>query len=124
MKRAGALGSSVAHYSHNLLVAGTNARDMLVCARALAETGGGFVVAAEGEVRGRMPLPFAGLLSTADAATVCGNLEQVEAAARSLGCRVPCPFGVLSFLALSVIPELRVTDQGLWDVVQQEFLRL
>jgi adenine deaminase len=122
LKRAGALGSSVAHDSHNLLVAGSNARDMLACARVLAKMGGGFVVVAEGEVRARLPLPFAGLLSTENAGTVCQELEQVESAARSLGCNVPCPFGVLSFLALSVIPELRVTDQGVWDVQDQHFL--
>jgi adenine deaminase len=123
LQREGALGSSVAHDSHNLLIAGSNPADMRTCARALAEMGGGFVVAADGVVRARMPLPFAGLLSTQDATTVCSQLEEVEAAARSLGCTLLCPFGVLSFLALSVIPELRVTDQGLWDVVQQKFLR-
>jgi adenine deaminase len=124
LERAGALGSSVAHDSHNLILAGTNPRDLLACARALAETGGGFVVAADGEVRARLPLPLAGLLSLESADTVCRQLEEVERAAQALGCSVPCPFGVLSFLALSVIPELRITDQGLWDVVGQQFVRL
>lgn len=124
VQRPGALGSSVAHDSHNLLIAGTNARDMLACARALAESGGGFVAVSEGEIRARLPLPLAGLLSLESAETVCGQLEEVERAARHLGCSVPCPFGVLSFLALSVIPELRITDQGLWDVVGQRFLQL
>ncbi len=124
LERPGALGSSVAHDSHNLLVAGTNPRDLLTCTRALAETGGGFVVAAGGEVKARLPLPLAGLLSLESADTVCGQLEEVERAAQALGCSVPCPFGVLSFLALSVIPELRITDQGLWDVVGQQFVRL
>jgi adenine deaminase len=82
------------------------------------------VVASEGEVRARLPLPFAGLLSLESAETVCRQLEEVEGAARQLGCGVPCPFGILSFLALSVIPELRITDQGLWDVVGQRFLHL
>jgi adenine deaminase len=124
LERAGALGSSVAHDSHNLLIAGTNARDLLTCARALAETGGGFVVAADGAVKACLPLPLAGLLSLESADTVCGQLEEVERAAQALGCSVPCPFGVLSFLALSVIPELRITDQGLWDVVGQQFVGL
>jgi adenine deaminase len=124
LERPGALGSSVAHDSHNLLIAGTNARDLLTCARALAETGGGFVVAADGAVQARLPLPLAGLLSLESADTVCGQLEEVERAAAALGCSVPCPFGVLSFLALSVIPELRITDQGLWDVAGQQFVRL
>ena len=124
IKRPGALGSSVAHDSHNVILAGTNPRDMLACARALAESGGGFVVASEGEIRARLPLPLAGLLSLEAADTVCHQLEEVESAASALGCSVPCPFGVLSFLALSVIPELRITDQGLWDVIGQQFVHL
>src|SRR5262249_42097156 len=63
----GAIGSSVAHDSHNLIIAGTNAGDMLVCARALAEQGGGFVVASSGSLRALLPLPVAGLLSLRDA---------------------------------------------------------
>ncbi len=118
----GALGSSVAHDSHNLVIVGTNAGDMAACARALAESGGGFVVVSGGEARARLPLPFAGLLSLEPAETVCRQLQEVEGAARRLGCDVPCPFGILSFLALPVIPELRITDQGLWDVVGQRFL--
>jgi adenine deaminase len=97
---------------------------MLVCVRALAETGGGFVVVADGEVQARLPLPIAGLLSTASSDTVCGQLEAVCAAARSLGCGLASPFGTLSFLALPVIPELRITDQGLFDVSKQQFIPL
>ncbi|MCH8004975.1 MAG: adenine deaminase [Planctomycetes bacterium] len=121
-RRHGALGSSVAHDSHNLIIAGTNPTDMLLCARALAETGGGFVVAAGGAIAGRLPLPVAGLLSMSDAETVCRQLIEVRQAARALGSQLPCPFGTLSFLALSVIPELRITDQGLYDVVNQRFV--
>ncbi len=122
LRRPGALGSSVAHDSHNLIVAGTNPEDMLVCVRALQESGGGFVVAAEGAVRARLPLPVAGLLSTADADTVCRQLREVREAAQTLGCELPAPFGTLSFLALPVIPELRITDQGLFDVRSQQFV--
>ena len=121
-RRHGALGSSVAHDSHNLIIAGTNPTDMLLCARALAETGGGFVVAAGGALARRLPLPVAGLLSMSDAETVCRQLIEVRQAARALGSQLPCPFGTLSFLALSVIPELRITDQGLYDVVNQRFV--
>jgi adenine deaminase len=124
LRRHGALGSSVAHDSHNLILAGTNPRDMLACARALAESGGGFVAASGGEVRALLPLPLAGLLSLEPVDAVCGKLEELERAARALGCDIPSPFGVLSFLALSVIPELRVTDQGLWDVVGQQFVAI
>jgi adenine deaminase len=118
----GAIGSSVAHDAHNLIVAGTNPADMLACARSLAETGGGFVVAAGGDVRARLELPVAGLLSLRPAAEVCRQLQAVRGAARALGCRLACPFGTLSFLALSVIPELRITDQGLFDVTTQKLI--
>ena len=122
--RAGALGSSVAHDSHNLIVAGTAARDMLACIRWLAESGGGFVVASEGEVRARLPLPFAGLLSLDGADAVCDQLEEVNQAARELGCGLASPFGTLSFLALPVIPEIRITDRGLFDVLAQQLILL
>jgi adenine deaminase len=123
LRQAGALGSSVAHDSHNLIVAGTNAADMLACVRALEDSGGGFVVAVGGTVKARLPLPIAGLLSTEPADTVCRQLQDVGDAARSLGCTLPAPFGTLSFLALPVIPELRITDRGLFDVRAQAFLK-
>ena len=124
LTRDGALGSSVAHDSHNLIIAGTNARDMLVCARALAEHGGGFVAASDGAVRALLPLPVAGLLSLEDADTVCRQLEDVNRAVHALGCPLEAPFGTLSFLALPVIPELRITAQGLFDVREQQFIHL
>ena len=120
LTRHGAIGSSVAHDSHNLIVAGTNPRDMLACARALAEAGGGFVAVA-GESRTLLPLPVAGLLSTEAAEVVCRQLGEVNAAARSLGCRLDAPFGTLSFLALPVIPEVRITARGPFDVRNQRF---
>lgn len=124
LREAGAIGSSVAHDAHNLVVAGTTTGDMLACARALAETGGGFVVAADGSIVARLPLPVAGLLSTHDHRTVLEELNEVTQAARNLGCTLPTPFGTLSFLCLSVIPELRITDRGLLDVTRQEFVPL
>jgi adenine deaminase len=124
LRHGGALGSSVAHDSHNLIIAGSNARDMMACVNSLEESGGGFVVTAGGEVRAQLPLPIAGLLSTEGADTVCQQLQRVHRLAQTLGCRLPSPFGTLSFLALPVIPELRITDQGLFDVRRQEFVRL
>jgi adenine deaminase len=120
----GALGSSFAHDSHNLIIAGTNPRDMLVCARALAEHGGGFVVASDGCVQAMLPLPVAGLLSIEPAEVVCRQLDEVGRAARALGCPLSVPFGTLSFLALPVIPELRITTHGVFDVQRQQFLTL
>jgi len=112
----GALGSSVGHDAHNLVITGTNASDMLVCARALADIGGGFVVVRDGAVIERMPLPVAGLLSTEPAAEVCRQQAAVNLAAAALGCSLHSPFGTLSFMPLTVIPSLRITDVGLFDV--------
>lgn len=123
-KHAGALGSSVAHDSHNLVIAGTHPREMLLAARALKEMSGGFVVVADGRVVARMPLAIAGLISREDAATVCRQMAELHRAAQQLGCPLPSPFGTLSFLALSVIPELRITDQGVFDVSRQEFVSM
>ncbi len=123
-RKHGAMASSVAHDSHNLIVTGTNARDMLACVRKLAETGGGWASATGGEVRACLPLPVAGLMSTHDAATVCRGLEELHAVTRDLGCPLPYPFGTLSFLALPVIPELKITDRGPFDVARQEFVKL
>jgi adenine deaminase len=118
----GAFGSSVAHDSHNLIVLGTNPRDMLTCVRHLEASGGGFVVATEGRVLADLPLPVAGLMSTEDATAVRGQLERLHRAAEQLGCGLASPFAALSFLALPVIPELRVTPRGLFDVGKQQFV--
>ncbi len=123
-QRHGALASSVAHDSHNIIVTGTNPSDMLLAVQAIAEVGGGFAVVSEGRLMERLPLPFAGLLSLERAETVCEQLHAVRRAAQSLGCTLPCPFGALSFLALPVIPELKLTARGVFDVVRQEWLQL
>jgi adenine deaminase len=124
LRRHGALGSSVAHDSHNLIVVGTNPRDMLACAHALREMGGGFVAASDGAIQAALPLALAGLISMESADTVCRKLEEVNASAHALGCPLDAPFGALSFLALPVIPELRITDRGLYDVVAQKFVKV
>lgn len=121
-RRPGALGSSVAHDAHNLVIAGTNAADMLACTRALAEMGGGLVVSSAGAIKARLPLPVAGLVSDRDHRSVRSQLDEVTAAARNLGCPLDAPFGTLSFLSLSVIPELRITDRGLFDVTKQQIV--
>ncbi len=121
LNRRGAIGSSVAHDSHNLIVAGTDPGSMLACVEALAAAGGGFVAAVEGVVEAALPLPVAGLIALADADTVCAQLAAVHRVARLLGCPLAAPFGTLSFLALPVIPELRITARGLFDVRTQQF---
>jgi adenine deaminase len=113
---AGALASSVAHDSHNLVVAGVNDRDMAVAAARVADLGGGLAVAWGGEVRAELPLPIAGLMTPRPLEDVRQALDRLNGAARQLGCRLADPFMTLSFLALPVIPELKLTDRGLVDV--------
>lgn len=115
--RRGALAGTVAHDSHNLIVAGVSDADMLLAVRALADCGGGFVCVCEGRVLELLPLPLAGLMSDQEPATVAAGLDRLNAAARSLGCAEDInPFMQLSFLSLPVIPKLRLTDKGLVDV--------
>jgi adenine deaminase len=114
--RAGALASSVAHDSHNIVVAAADDGDALIAARAAAELGGGLVVAAGGEVRASVALPLAGLLADRPPREVAADLARAEAVAAELGCHLGAPFMALSFLALPVIPSLKLTDHGLVDV--------
>ncbi|MCC6178708.1 MAG: adenine deaminase [Chloroflexi bacterium] len=114
--KAGALASSVAHDAHNIGVVGTNDRDMLAAVGALAEQRGGLAVVRDGEVLARLPLPIGGLMSDRPFEEVAAGLEAVERASAVLGCTIDRPFMILSFLALSVIPSLKLTDRGLVDV--------
>ncbi|HYF92010.1 MAG TPA: adenine deaminase [Symbiobacteriaceae bacterium] len=109
----GAIASTVGHDSHNLLVAGASDSDMLLAARLLAVTGGGFCAVADGQELARLPLPIAGLISDRPLTRVRADLDRLEEAARELGVRIHSPFMALSFLALPVIPALRLTDMGL-----------
>ncbi|HEV7751901.1 MAG TPA: adenine deaminase [Baekduia sp.] len=113
---SGALASSVAHDSHNIVVAAADDGDAMVAARAVAEMGGGLVVAAGGQVRAAVPLPLAGLLADRPPREVADELAQATRVAAELGCSLRAPFMALSFLALPVIPSLKLTDQGLVDV--------
>ena len=116
----GALGSSVAHDSHNIIVIGTNDRDMYLAAVKVIEIGGGHVVVSGNKVLGSLPLPIAGLLSDRSLEELVSEEERLLAAARGLGARPASPFIKLSFLALPVIPELKITDKGLIDVSRCE----
>ncbi len=121
----GALASTVAHDSHNLLVLGSAAAAMEAAARAVAAEGGGMAVSsAQGEVLALLPLPVGGLMSGAGAATVARGYELLGEAARRVGCTLPHPFMALSFLSLPVIPELKITDRGLVDVNSFTFVKL
>jgi adenine deaminase len=117
----GAIASTVAHDAHNCMVVGaldaSGPADMAVGVARLAEIGGGQVAVLGGRVIAEVPLPIGGLMSDKPAAAVAAEVEAVEhAAATALGVGIAAPFMHLSFLALSVIPELRITDRGLVDV--------
>lgn len=112
----GALASSVAHDSHNIVVAGTTDDDMLAAVLAVKQMGGGLVCVAEGKVLAGLPLPVAGLLSERRMQDVAEGIAGCIDAAQKLGCRLKDPFMTLSFLCLPVIPELKLTDMGLVDV--------
>lgn len=120
--KSGAIGSSVGHDSHNILVVGANDDDMLSAARAIASMQGGFVAVDKGQVLGRVPLPIAGLMSEQPIERVRGELDHLNAATRKLGCDLETPFMALSFLALPVIPDLKLTDKGLVDVRKFDFV--
>ncbi len=116
--KKGAIASTVAHDSHNLVIAGCSDSDMLLAAREVAKLEGGWVVVADGRVLAALPLPIAGLLSDQELEKVAQlNLDLIEAT-QQLGGTAPNPFMSLSFLALPVIPSLKLTDLGLVDVDQ------
>ena len=119
------MASTVAHDGHNCVTVGAPGAgaDMAVAVARLAELGGGQVAVLDGEVVGEVALPLAGLMSDLPAAEVAGQLAALgEAAATRLGTTVEEPFMQLSFFALSVIPELRLTDGGLVDVGRFDYV--
>ena len=122
--RRGAFASTVAHDAHNVVVVGADDASMAACVLRLAGIGGGIVVAQDGQVRGELPLPVAGLMSDRPLLEVDRRIDQLEAMLREMGVSMQSPFMCLSFLALSVIPELKITDQGLVDVGRFELVPL
>ena len=120
--KRGAFASSIAHDSHNIVAVGTNDNDLYTAIKAVEALGGGLAVAADGRVLSALPLPIAGLLSDQPLDKVVEQMEKVEKASADLGSKLAAPFATLSFLALPVIPELRLTDKGLVDVLQFKIL--
>ena len=116
--KRGAIGSTVAHDAHNVVVAGTNDADILRVIKELERMQGGQVVVAGGKVIAELPLPIAGLVSDQPLAKVMKGIDALNSAAHSLGCDLEAPFMTLSFLSLSPIPELKLTDQGLIDAAR------
>jgi adenine deaminase len=114
----GAIGSTVAHDAHNVVVAGTNDADILRVIEELERLQGGQVAVANGKVKAELGLPIAGLVSDRPLNEVIKRMDALNAAAHALGCDLDAPFMTLSFLSLSPIPQLKLTDQGLIDAVR------
>ncbi len=114
--KKGALASSTAHDSHNIVAVGTSDEDIYAAVKEIERIQGGIAVAAGGKALDSLATPIAGLLSDEPLETVVAGLERLEKQARERGCTLPAPFAALSFMALPVIPELRLTDLGLVDV--------
>jgi adenine deaminase len=122
--KKGAIATSVAHDSHNIVVAGVSDDDIYAAIKEVEGNQGGLAVAAEGKILASLALPIAGLLSQEPLETVAAKIKELERLAGELGCQVLSPFSILSFLALPVIPELKLTDMGLVDVMAGKLLEV
>ena len=120
--KRGAIASSVGHDSHNITVIGATDEDMALAVNRLIQLRGGFVVADRGQVTGELALPIAGLMSPKPFESVTHDLHHLREAAYALGCVLPEPFLQVAFLALPVIPHLKLTDRGLFDVDKFDFV--
>ena len=122
--KRGALASTVAHDSHNIIAAGVSEEELLLAVKTVVRMRGGLAVVVGEQVAAELPLPLAGLMSPAPAIEVAAAGRRLAEAARLTGCQVPDPFMILSFLALPVIPRLKLTDKGLVDVDRFEIVDL
>lgn len=120
--KRGAIASSVGHDSHNITVVGATDADMAIAVNRLIELGGGFVVSDGGKVTAELALPIAGLMSLKSFEDVAEDLHHLRDAAKALDCVLPEPFLQVAFLALPVIPHLKMTDRGLFDVDKFDFV--
>jgi adenine deaminase len=120
----GALASSVAHDSHNIVIVGTSDADMQAALKTVVDMGGGLAAVSNQKALARLALPLAGLMSLEPITTVRKQLDGLIKIAHRMGCTLPDPFMTLSFLALPVIPELKLTDKGLIDVNKFEVVPL
>ncbi len=114
--KSGAIASTVAHDSHNMIVIGTNDEDMYYAAVELVKSQGGKIIVENGKTLAHLPLPIAGLMSDKPVNIVRQKIAELESASQKIGCEIADPFMSMAFLSLSVIPELKITDKGLIDV--------
>lgn len=114
--KSGAIASTVAHDSHNMIVIGTNDEDMYYAAVELVKSQGGKIIVENGKTLAHLKLPIAGLMSDKSADEVQKQIAELDTAAKKIGCKIDEPFMSMAFLSLSVIPELKITDKGLIDV--------
>jgi adenine deaminase len=122
--KKGALGSSVAHDSHNIIVVGTNDKDMLNVGAAIAKMGGGLAISVDEKIVDSLPLPIAGLMSDRPLLEVKENLDSIYKTAKNLGVTVDNPFMSIAFLSLEVAPHLKITNKGLVDVDNSKIVDL
>jgi adenine deaminase len=122
--RRGAIATSIGHDAHNIIVAGVGAKDMEIAVREIEKMQGGLVIVVNGKVEECLPLPVAGLMAVKSVKEVANRLKKMREIANSLGVNRDGPFMTLSFMALTVIPELKLTDQGLFDVNKFEKVEL
>jgi len=122
--RHGAIASSVAHDSHNIVVIGENDDDMAQAVQGIVEMHGGLIAVKEGKSLASLPLPIGGLMSDQSIAEVRDGLTRLHRMVKEMGCKLEAPFMALSFLALPVIPEIKITDKGLVDVTKFKIVPL
>ncbi len=120
--KSGAIASTVAHDSHNMIVVGTNDADMQMAATELVKSQGGKVVVNNGQVVSKLALPIAGLMSDKPFETVLQECHELKEGVKQIGCPLEDPFMTMAFLSLSVIPDIKITDKGVFDVNQFKFI--
>lgn len=122
--KKGAIASTIAHDSHNMIVIGTNDDDMYYAANQLVKSQGGKIIVENSKTLAQLKLPIAGLMSVEPAEVVMDKLKTLEETASAIGCKINDPFMSMAFLSLSVIPEIKITDKGLIDVSKFEVTNL
>ncbi|NOU86238.1 adenine deaminase [Paenibacillus sp. LMG 31460] len=122
--KVGAVASTVAHDSHNLIVMGINEQDMALAANELVKMGGGMIVVENGKVLAQVPMTIAGLMSDKSLLEVVKEVAELEKAWKQMGCPLNAPFMTFSLIALPVIPEIRISNRGLVDVTQFKLIEV